>query len=306
MLLTIAIPTFRRPDMLQACIDSLLPQLRDSVEILVVDNDPAASARERVEAIRHPHLRYAHEGRPGVVQARNRAVSDSAGRYLAFIDDDETARDGWVAALLRHADMGVAASFGMVVPRYLGAVEPGLQALLDDLYTRDLKRPADADISDKWIHVGTGNSLFDKQACFQTPDPFSAHLNGTGGEDVWLVKSLVERGLPIRWNPGAIVDEQVPAERSTLAYVSGRKYRQGQQRIIMMRGAGGPIGWARAGIWMGVGAAQYTLHGTRAVALWAIGKPHWRGQMVRASGGLGKLLWWRLWNHTPYAGGSAG
>jgi hypothetical protein len=190
----------------------------------------------------------------------------------------------------------------MVVPRYLGPVAPGLRALLDDLYTRDLARPADADVSDKWIHVGTGNSLFDKQACFTGPDPFSAHLNGTGGEDVWLVRSLVARGIPIHWNPAAVVEEQIPPDRSTLDYVRERKFRHGQQRIVMMRGAGGAGGWAKAGLWMGVGAAQVALHGGKALALRAIGKPGWRGAAVRASGGLGKLLWWRLWQHRPYGG----
>ncbi len=306
MKLTIAVPTFRRPGMLAECIDSLVPQLQDGVEILVIDNDPAASARQRVEGYGHPQVRYVHEPKPGVVQARNRAVRESRGRHLAFIDDDEVAHPGWIAALLRHADMKVPASFGAVLPRFMGRIEPGLEGLLDDLYTRDLKRPQDADISDKWIHVGTGNSLFDKQVCFTDSEPFSGHLNGTGGEDVWLVKTLVERGVRIVWNPDAVVDEQVPADRSTQTYVSSRRFRQGQQRIIMMRGSGGPKGWAKAALWMGVGAAQYGLHGSRALALKAAGRPNWRGEAVRASGGLGKLLWWKLWDQSPYAGGSAG
>lgn len=303
MLLTVAIPTFRRPDMLAECIGSLLRQLTEGVELLVVDNDPAGSARATVAAHAHPRLRYTHEARPGVVHARNRAASASAGRYLGFIDDDEIARPGWIAALVRHAEMGLPASFGMVVPHYLGPVAPGLQGLLDDLYTRDLKRPADADVSDRWIHVGTGNSLFDQRRCFAGSDPFSAYLNGTGGEDVWLVRSLIERGIPIHWNPAAVVEEQISPERSTLAYVRERKYRHGQQRIVMMRGSGGATGWAKASAWMGVGAAQLALHGGHALMLRARGKPEWRSAAARASGGLGKLLWWKLWENRPYASG---
>lgn len=304
MLLTVAIPTYRRPGMLAQCLDSLLPQLRDDVDILVVDNDPDGSARASVEGRGHPRLRYVNETEPGVVRARNRAVRDSAGRYLGFIDDDEIARPGWIDALCRHAGMGVAASFGIVSPRYLGEVPAGLRAMIDDLYTRDLGRAQDADISDRWIHVGTGNSLFDKAVCFPNAAPFSSHLNGTGGEDVWLVKSLVERGIAIGWNPAAVVEEQVPADRSSLAYVSSRRYRQGQQRIIMMRGAGGVKGAARAALWMGVGAAQFGLHSLLAIAFRAIGRAEWRAQIAKASGGLGKLSWWRLWNQTPYAGGA--
>jgi hypothetical protein len=302
MLLTVAVPTYRRPEMLAQCLESLLPQLRDGVELLVVDNDPAGSARDLVERHAEPRLRYVHEPRAGVVQARNRAVAEAAARYLGFIDDDEIARPGWIEALVRHAELGLPASFGMVVPRYLGPVAPGLRALLDDLYTRDLSRPADADVSDKWIHVGTGNSLFDRQRCLAGPEPFSAHLNGTGGEDVWLVRSLVEQGISIHWNPAAVVEEQIPAERSTLAYVRERKFRHGQQRIVMMRGAGGAKGWTKAAAWMGVGAVQLALHGGQAMALRATRRPGWRGAAARASGGLGKLLWWKLWDQRPYRG----
>jgi succinoglycan biosynthesis protein ExoM len=304
MKLTVAVPTFRRPGMLGDCIASLLPQLRDGVEVLVVDNDPAGSARGQVDSYVHPQLRYVHEPKAGVVRARNRAVAESAGRYLAFIDDDEIAGPGWVAALLRHVEMNVAASFGRVVPRFLSPVEPGLEALLEDLYTRDLRRAADDDISGRWSYVGTGNSLFDKAACFPEPDPFSAHLNATGGEDVWLVKALVERGLVMRWNPEAVVEEQVAADRATLAYAQSRRLSQGQQRVILVRGAGGAKGWARTALWMGIGAAQYALHGGRALALRAAGKPRWRAEAVRASGGLGKILWWKLWDRTSYAGGA--
>lgn len=273
--------------------------------MLIVDNDPAASARDWVEGITHPALHYRHEPRPGVVNARNHAVSVSRGRYLAFIDDDEIACYGWIDALLRHVEKDVTASFGVVVPRYLGPVDRGLEPLLDDLYTRDLRRPVDADISSKWINVGTGNSLFNKQVCFTSPEPFHADLNGTGGEDVWLARSLVERGVKLYWNSLAVVEEQVPADRATPAYVRSRKYRHGQQRIVMERGAGGVIGWLKVGLWMTAGAAQWAGYSARAAALQCAGSPHWQSASIRASGGLGKILWWRLWRETPYALGSS-
>lgn len=306
MRLSIALPTCRRPAMLAACIESLLPQLPrgGDVELIVVDNDPAASARDLVVSCGHPAVWYSHEPCPGVVNARNHAVRESRARYLAFIDDDETAWPGWVAAQLRHVEQGVPASFGMVLPRFEEAIPDGLEIQLAALFTRDLQRPADADICDLWTRTGTGNSLFDKQVCFLSDAPFAGQFNVTGGEDVWLIQALVERGIRIFWNPAAVVDEHVPADRATLDYACSRRFRQGQQRTVLMRGNGGAIGWVKTGAWMGAGAAQWTINSARALALRSAGSRRWRGARVNASGGLGKLLWWRLWDDNAYAGGA--
>lgn len=300
MKLSVLIPTYRRPEMLRDNLVALLPQLAAcDAEAIVIDNDPEGSAAEEVRGHGDPRLRYVHEARRGVVNARNRGVAEARGAHLAFIDDDEIPAADWLAAHARFAAEGVQAGFGKVVPLYREPPLPGLQGFLDDLYTRDLGRPTGSDVSSEWAHVGTGNSLF-ARAALPSDRPFDDRFNASGGEDVWLVRTLLAQGVRLIWNGDAVVHEQVLPERASLAYVSARKFRHGQQRVIFMRGRGGIAGNLRAALWMGAGALQVAGHTARMLSRRATGDPAYRESAARIHAGLGKLFWWRG-DDSPYA-----
>lgn len=116
---SVVICTHRRPELLDACLGSLIgqrvggargaaPAIADSMvhEILVIDNSPQAEGRAVAErrqaafAREGVPLRYILEERPGVSFARNRGVLEAAGELIAFIDDDERACGGWLERLL--------------------------------------------------------------------------------------------------------------------------------------------------------------------------------------------------------------
>lgn len=301
MKFSVLIPTYRRPNLLHDNILALLPQLAAcDAEAVVIDNDPEGSAGEAIHGCGDPRLRYVHEPRRGVVNARNRGVTEARGDHLIFIDDDEVPAPRWLAAHARLAAQGAQAAFGKVVPLYREAPLPGLQAFLDDLYTRDLNRPTGTDITTEWAHVGTGNSMF-ARAVLPSLAPFDTRFNASGGEDVWLVKMLIAGGARLIWNAEAVVQEQVLPDRASLEYVSARKFRHGQQRVIFVRGRGGLGGNLRAAVWMGAGALQVTGYGAQMLARRALRNPAYRESAARIHAGLGKLLWWRESKDTPYA-----
>ena len=116
----VVIPTLRRRASLTRALISLFQQNRAAeliAEIIVVDNAPEGSAREAVEGLRPASpapLIYVHEPRPGVATARNAGVGAvSRSDYVAFLDDDEEAPPGWLAALTRtHLALGADVTFG--------------------------------------------------------------------------------------------------------------------------------------------------------------------------------------------------
>ena len=104
-LVTIVVPTFRRPDSLKRLLLSILNDIssRDDVTIVVADNDVAESARETVETIDKTHqaqLIYTVAPDPGVSNARNAGMAHVSSRYVLFLDDDMEITPNFLGPLL--------------------------------------------------------------------------------------------------------------------------------------------------------------------------------------------------------------
>jgi glycosyltransferase involved in cell wall biosynthesis len=127
--ISVCIATFRRPQGLARLLDSLqrLSGRGDfTLEIVIVDNDAAETARPVVEALQRTYpdrLHYCVEPCQNIAYARNRAVQAARGTWIAFIDDDETAEKNWLAAywymLTQKPGDGY---FGPVLPRFDQAI----------------------------------------------------------------------------------------------------------------------------------------------------------------------------------------
>ncbi len=109
-LLTIAVPTYNRPDMLERALRSAIqPHTRaDQVEIVVSDNSTDERSQELVERLLldwpGPH-RYALN-RPGVGAEPNfnRCRELATGRYVLILHDDDYLMPGAPAAILETID----------------------------------------------------------------------------------------------------------------------------------------------------------------------------------------------------------
>jgi cellulose synthase/poly-beta-1,6-N-acetylglucosamine synthase-like glycosyltransferase len=82
------------------CLDSILaadypPERR---EILVIDNGSSDATAALIQA---RSVRYIHEPRRGVSNARNRGIAASRGEVLAFVDADCLVEPQWLAELVR-------------------------------------------------------------------------------------------------------------------------------------------------------------------------------------------------------------
>src|SRR6266436_1923660 len=93
--ITVCICTFRRPELLGRLLEELrdlCTQGRFVYSIVVADNDSAESGRktaERFAASDTVPTVYCVEPVQNIALARNRAVANAGGDFVAFIDDDE-------------------------------------------------------------------------------------------------------------------------------------------------------------------------------------------------------------------------
>ena len=102
--IAVVVPTLRRPDSLRRALLSILAQdgaAELAREIVVADNSPEGSAAETVDSLRGGPLplTYVHAPRPGVATARNAALQATDAPLIAWLDDDEEARPGWLRSL---------------------------------------------------------------------------------------------------------------------------------------------------------------------------------------------------------------
>ena len=103
-LVSVVVPTYRRPDLLERCLKALVAQNfpADAFEIVVADDGPDESTRRLVRewALRTggaPEIRYGPvNGTPGPAGARNRGWETADSPVIAFTDDDTVPRPDWL------------------------------------------------------------------------------------------------------------------------------------------------------------------------------------------------------------------
>tara|TARA_R110002020_G_scaffold214865_6_gene422057 strand:+ start:14221 stop:15162 length:942 start_codon:yes stop_codon:yes gene_type:complete len=267
--LTVAIPTFRRPDALNAALESAVPQAQAigaqiagvEADILIIDNDPDASARSLAE---NWPVRYVHEPIPGIAAVRNRALDESTGvDAIVFIDDDEVPEHGWLAALTdRYLTTGADAVAGRVVTIFPDETEPWVRA------SGAFVRPRRVD-GQMMPEAATNNLLLDLANVRRNGLRFDAAFGLTGGSDSLFTARLVAAGGIIRWCEDAVVIEREDPVRFTKRWVLMRTFRFGNTwsrvRIALATSPVRRAGWrARAALTGIVRVAQGAL-------LWAAG-----------------------------------
>lgn len=222
----VAVPTYRRPARLAGLLPIILEQAdalaHDSLDValLVVDNDPEASARSVAEEAR---VSYVVEPARGLSAVRNRALDEAADAdALVFIDDDELPAEGWLQELVgRWIDRGPAAVSGRVLSQFPeGFADRWI--LEGGFFTR----VAFADGAAQHA-APTNNLLLDLGAVRRAQLRFDPAFGLSGGEDILLTKQLVRAGGVISSCPSALVYDPVDPARLTRRWVLARAYRVG-------------------------------------------------------------------------------
>lgn len=126
ILVSVVVPTFDRPQLLQRCLTALLAQMLDPVayEIIVADDAACEQTRQLVHQIAYDQCAVRREiavqylavmGTHGPAAARNVGWRAARGSIIAFTDDDCVPEPDWLCAGLRACSDGVAGVAGRVV-----------------------------------------------------------------------------------------------------------------------------------------------------------------------------------------------
>ncbi|GJD36169.1 glycosyltransferase family 2 protein [Methylobacterium aerolatum] len=303
MRLSVVICTYERPGLLAALLGSLLAQdaPRDAVEIVVVDNSDGGSARSVVEGLGAGAalpLRYVTAHPANISVARNVGVRESRGEAVAFLDDDQEAEPGWIAAILDGlARLPHDVFFGPIAPRFEApeAVTPAARLL----FTRASDAPAGHDLfaprrpAAQGFVLSTANSIFRRRTALPGPEPFNPDFGECGGEDLHLLCRLAREGRRFGWLPAARATDFVPRHRCGTGYLVRRHFAGGQAYAAALIRTSASPRWEGA-MMAAKALVQIGLLPLTALAMLRREAPA-RSIAIRVAGIAGKLCWRSLY-----------
>jgi len=228
ILISVCVATYRRPELLHQLLTSLMQQRLDSnvtMEIIVVDNDPDATATPIIDEFikLNPYpVNYSIEPARNLSIVRNQSVAMAKGDLIAFIDDDEIASPNWLQELFdvicKYKADAVA---GPVLPLYPDEIP---KWIIRGRFFERRRMKTGTEIS----VAATCNALLWGKCIRKMKGPFDTLYGQTGGEDTDLFNRIIRSGGRAVWADEAIVEECVPVDRATIRYLIRRAFRGGQ------------------------------------------------------------------------------
>lgn len=238
--LTVAFCTFKRADRLKSLVAALRAQSCPvPFEILAINNNSPDNTLEVLAYLqRQPGapLRIATETAPGIVPARNRALTETLDRdILVFIDDDELPQPGLLdAAYDAIVNEGAECAGGRVEmdfstidrPAWLGDDLLGFLAAVDHgseaFWIKSSETP-----------IWTANVAYDMRLFRNDPAlRFDQRFNRAGesvggGEDAMMLSTLLTQSAKIRYRPDMAVWHAVDPWKLKRSYFVRLHYKAG-------------------------------------------------------------------------------
>ncbi len=108
MLFSVIIPVYQAEKTIARCLESLLSQAADDVELLLVDDGSSDRSPEICDryAAEHPNIRCIHQANQGVSAARNAALDMARGEFLLFVDSDDYVSNKYFSVIRRELTGG--------------------------------------------------------------------------------------------------------------------------------------------------------------------------------------------------------
>lgn len=203
---TIVIPTYRRFDQLGECLRSIssIDYPKEDFEVVVVDDGSPSSPENIVEPWKSRfNVRLVTQPHAGPATARNRGVSEAAGAFIAFTDDDCMPAPDWLAKLKPRldADPGGVVAGNTVNTLTDNPYSTASQMLIDYLNAYYNKENARFLTSN---NMALSKEVFMKIGGFDTSFPLAA------AEDREFCDRCVHFGLKTVFAPEAVVRHAHP------------------------------------------------------------------------------------------------
>ena len=299
--ISVIIPLYNKRREIEGTIRSVLAQTRQPDEIVVVDDGSTDGSAEIVRSIGSPLVRLVPQVNAGECAARNRAIAEARGEYIALLDADDEWEPGFLAEIAamigEFPGCGVYCTGFTVVSRDGAFRARGLdrRGVVDNFFR---------DSAHRYIAIPSASCI--PRRVFDTVGGFPEGMKIAGDLYMWI---KIARRYPVCYSPAPLVRySKVASNRSASIYTPERTVYSfeelydpeapAEEREFIARAAlgkaliqcvkGGTEEAARAARFFGYTATyRRTLHKVRALNALPV---RWRAPLL----GLYDALAWRL------------
>lgn len=95
-LISVIVPVYNMEDYLARCVESILAQTYQNLEIILVDDGSSDRSPQMCDAYagRDARIKVIHKANGGLSDARNAGLSQASGAYIGFVDSDDWIEPG--------------------------------------------------------------------------------------------------------------------------------------------------------------------------------------------------------------------
>lgn len=106
LLISVIVPVFNIANELGRCIESIIGQTYEQLELLLVDDGSTDGSGDLCDAyaVRDARIRVLHQANAGVSAARNTGLDHARGNYIAFLDGDDYVPHFYLERLVQGMD----------------------------------------------------------------------------------------------------------------------------------------------------------------------------------------------------------
>ncbi|MBF0484770.1 MAG: glycosyltransferase [Candidatus Omnitrophica bacterium] len=200
---SVIIPAYNAEKTIGLCLEAILKQADQSVEVIVVDDGSTDNTASSIRSFNR--VTYIYQPNAGPASARNRGADASVGEKLFFTDSDCVPSQGWIKSMLpRFSDpiIGVVAgSYGIANPESMLA-----RCIWQEIVFRHNRLMPDFPRA-----FGSYNFAIRKDI-FKRLHGFDASFRRASGEDNDLSYKVSKLGYKICFERGSIVDHYHPTQ----------------------------------------------------------------------------------------------
>lgn len=193
--ISVIIPTYNRPKLIENCLDALQKQTFEDYEIIVVDDGGTIDLSFIEEYF--SNTTYIRQKNSGPALARNRGAAMAKGKYLAFLDDDCEPQPDWLEVLYKYAEtnylIGGQTKNKLVKNNYSEASQLIVSFLID--YFKNTP----------WWFFTSNNFMMEREL-FLKIGGFSKNFHTSAGEDREFCMRWLHKGYQMKYIPSAVID----------------------------------------------------------------------------------------------------